>query len=128
MTPYTTGMTNVAEFMASGWPFAKQVTAGETVQFPWVTSEIYIVTAGTAATFGFSPSITSSLNLIVVPPSTSLTMKVKIKSLYTTGSGSFYVGAALTNIMPGQYPTLVSGSSVYYNPNDDSGNKIYPGV
>jgi len=130
-TVYSTGMNNAAEFVASGWPYAQRVTGGSVVTFPWVTNEIYLTNdSGATMYVGFTAAGVTSSNRIPVLNNVPLTLRIKATKLYTSGStsGSLHVAAALTNITPAQYPTLVPYSTVVHNPADETLTKKYPGV
>lgn len=126
---FTTGINNAGEYMASGWPFAAEVAAGDVVYFPWVTNEVYITNIDAENAYvGFTNDGILAANRIFIPVSQSLTLRVKISELHTIGTGSLTVGAALTNILPMQYPTLVSSSFVVNDPDNMTLTKEYPGV
>lgn len=126
---YTTGMNNAAEFIASGWPFAKIVAAGDVVDFPWVTNEIYVTnTGGTTVYIGFTAAGVTGSNRIPVAANTSATFRFKVAKLYTAGSGNIAIAASLTNVVPAQYPTLVPDGMVIHDLDNDMLVKKYPGV
>lgn len=126
---YTAGMNNTAEFIASGWPYALDVPGGQSASFPWVTSELYLTNpGGTTMYAGFTLPGISGSNRVQVLPSSSLTLKLKVTKLIVSGSGTLNVVAALTNILPGQYPTLSGSSSIAVNLDNETLYKVYPGV
>ena len=67
-------------------------------------------------------------NKITVLPSSSMTLKLKVAKLFVSGSGTLNVVAALTNILPTQYPTLSGSSTIYVDLENETLVKAYPGV
>lgn len=126
---YTAGMNNGAEFLVSGWPFGKDITAGDTVNFPWVTNEIYATNpTGTTQYVGFTAVGVAATSRIAILPNSTLTLKIKVSTLYTAGAGAMNIGASLTNILPTQYPTLSGSATIIHNLDDETLVKAYPGV
>jgi hypothetical protein len=126
---FTAGMNNVAEFIASGWPYAVDVVGGQTTSFPWVTSELYLTNGGGTNMYAsFTADGMTGSNKITVLPSSSMTLKLKVAKLFVSGSGTLNVVAALTNILPTQYPTLSGSSTIYVDLENETLVKAYPGV
>jgi hypothetical protein len=126
---YTSGMNNAAEFSASGWPFTQYVATTGSVNFPWVTNEIYVINTGSGTAYiGFTaPGITSSYKIPILS-NTTQTFRWKLATLFVSSSTGLTVAAALTNITPQQYPYLSQSSRVIHDLSDDNLRKLYPGI
>ena len=130
------GLNNVAEYMASGLPFATASTATATpygINFPWVTKFFTVNnTGGTAITFSFTVegNLPSGSNYFTVAAGESYTADIRIKTLYVAGSDTYEVLAGLTQIDKKGYPILsgsgISGSGNWFDGSNPSG-PIPPG-
>ncbi|MFA6049784.1 MAG: hypothetical protein WC761_01185 [Candidatus Paceibacterota bacterium] len=118
------GLNNVAEYMASGLPFATQsitvVSQACRVDFPFVTKFFTVKNNGPGTiAIGFTELGTLGTNRFSLPPSGAYQGDLRIKTVYiTTISGAqsgFECIAGLTQILIRGFPTL-TGSGAGYQP------------
>ncbi len=107
------GLNNVGEYLASGLPYSDYISfvAGsvQQVQFPYVTSELYLKNDGAGVLFvGWTKSGVEGSNKYSLASGESVTLKIRIKDLYLSASAacSASITAALTQITKDQFPIL----------------------
>jgi hypothetical protein len=107
------GLNSVGEYMASGLPFSEYIifNAGslEHVQFPYVSSEIYLKNDGDGDLFvGWTKSGVEGTNKYRLVSGESVTFRIRIKDLYLSASAicTGSITAALTQITKDQFPVL----------------------
>jgi len=112
------GLNNTAEYMASGLPYSSGVliTAGAAsrVDFPFVTSEIYITNSGSAAAFGWTANGVLGTNRHVLAANSSIALRIRVNTIYFTSlgaAGSLSLTAALTTIPFRSYPKLTGSNA-----------------
>ena len=98
---------NTAEYLVSGWPYAKTVTGTTTITFAEVTQWINVSAVGAPVTVTFQGGLSS----FVVPAGTQtgqLDLKcTKVTLTFTGGTNiSASILAGMTNIKANQYPDL----------------------
>jgi hypothetical protein len=107
------GLNSVGEYMASGLPFSEFLTfvAGsvQQVQFPYVTSELYLKNEGAGDLFvGWTEIGVEGNNKYRLASGESVTFRIRVKDLYLSASAicTGSVTAALTQITKDQFPIL----------------------
>ena len=99
---YKAGLQNAASYQASGTPYvtgSNSLTGVMEVEFPNVTKEIIISTSSGTGQLYFHADATAANKMTL--DTTPLTLNVKCKRLYISGSGlNFRVFASLTGIEP----------------------------
>lgn len=124
------GLTNTAEYMASGLPYALTGTAEATpvqVDFPFVTNFIEVMNHGSGTNeiaVGFTANGSLNDNKFIVQAGQTRQFKLRVKSVFviaTSGTPTFDVVAGMTQILAKQMP-LLSGSFLEYNPLETSGS------
>ena len=104
---------NTAEYMVSGWPYAKTVTGTTTISFDEVTQWINVSAVGAEVTVTFQGGSAA----FVVPAGTQ-TGQLELKCTQVTltfsgGSGiSASILAGMTNVKASQYPNLSSYTGI----------------
>jgi hypothetical protein len=116
------------EYMASGLPFSSGVAVADgvasRVDFPFVTSELYIKNRGGAdLAFGWTANGVLGTNNHILLINEAITLRIRVKSIFFAGVGGSAdvdLTAALTTIPARAYPTLtgsnadpVSGGPLY---------------
>ncbi len=105
--PPRSGPNNVAEYMASGLPFSQEVAVSAStevnqIDFPFVTSEIYVKNRGAGPlAVGWTANGVLGNNKHTLLQDEAVTFRVRVKSLFmtsTSGSGTADVTAAMTQI------------------------------
>ena len=118
----SSGPNNALEYMASGLPFVTTSLASPTsfrIDFPFVTSEIYIQVSGATGSsirVGFTDNGVNGNNYFPVENTESpVTMRIRCKTIYVrtnTGTApSYSVMAALTTIPNMSFPTLTGSAA-----------------
>lgn len=118
----SSGPNNTMEYMASGLPFVTASVATATpfrIDFPYVTSEIYIQLSGSTtstARLGFTEQGVNGSNYFVVDSVQGATaFRIRCKTIYirtNTGTApSYSVMAALTTIPNKSFPTLTGSAA-----------------
>jgi hypothetical protein len=113
----SSGPNNTLEYMASGLPFVTTSVATATpfrIDFPYITSEIYIQVSGAAGSsirVGFTENGVNNNNYFAVENTESpVTMRIRCKTLWirtNTGTApSYSVLGALTQIPSTSFPVL----------------------
>ena len=105
--PPRSGPNNVAEYMASGLPFSQQVAVSAStdfnqIDFPFVTSEIYVKNRGSGPlAVGWTANGVRADNKHTLLQDEAITFRVRVKSIFLTGvsgAGIADVTAAMTQI------------------------------
>ena len=104
---------NTAEYLVSGWPYAKNVTGTTTITFGEVTQWINVSAVGADVTVTFQGGGAA----FVVPQGTQtgqLELKcTKVTLTFSGGAGiSASILAGMTNIKANQYPDLSNYTGV----------------
>ena len=104
---------NTAEYLVSGWPYAKTVTGTTTITFDEVTQWINVSAVGAPVTVTFQGGSAA----FVVPAGTQtgqLELKcTKVTLTFSSGTGvSASILAGMTNIKATQYPDLSSYTGI----------------
>lgn len=105
------GINNVAEYIASGSPFALEVAATTTptkVEFPTVASELTLVSSADAY-IGYSENGVNGVNRILLPANVPVTLRVRVIDIFVrgaSGSANVTISAGLTSIARRLYPNL----------------------
>lgn len=125
-------------YQISGLPYVTSSTATASppyrVTFPYVTKFITIRADGAALHIGFTANGTLGTNYFVVGNNEVLTMEVRVKEMYISGSSAFHLIAGLTGIPTASIPTLTSSyawaaSDPYHTGSNAFANvMVYPGV
>lgn len=124
-------------YQISGLPYVTSSTATGApyhVTFPYVTKFITIRADGAALHVGFTVNGTLGTNYFVVGNNEVLTMEVRVKEMYISGSSAFHLIAGLTGIPTASIPTLTSSyawaaSDPYHTGSNAFANvMVYPGV
>ena len=120
MSNYTTqnytfsGLNNAAEYTTSGLPYAHVVTivtGANRVDFPFVTNNLYIQNPNAFPIYlGFTANGVMTTEKMIVFPSSTLELRHRLKTVYVSGSGTAYVGASLTTILPRSFPVLTGSA------------------
>lgn len=116
---YRSGLNNVAEYQASGYPWVTSSNAGSSsptrIDFPYVTSKLYIQNLGGAPlAIGFTQNGTSGTNRFQIPISGVLSAEVKTNVLYLLGVGgtaNYSLLAGLTAIPRETFPVLTGSAA-----------------
>ena len=101
-------------YQISGLPYVTSSTATGApyrVTFPYVTKFITVRADGAALHVGFTANGTLGTNYFVVANNEVLTMEVRVKEMYISGSSTFHLIAGLTGIPTASIPTLTSSFS-----------------
>ena len=104
---------NTAEYMVSGWPYAKTVTATTTISFNDVTQWINVSAVGADVTVTFQGGTAA----FVVPSGTQTgQLELKCTEVTLTFTGGTNISASIlagmTNIKADQYPNLSSYAGI----------------
>ena len=122
--PGYSGNNNAAEYTASGVPFSEQVVApsgtlavhtAASVDFPFITSEIYVKNDGLGIiAFGWtSNGVLNATNRHVLKPAEAISMRIRAKTLYvtaTSGAASDVSVTAALTVIPGRSFPMLTGS------------------
>jgi hypothetical protein len=108
------GYGNVPSYQVSGVPYvvtgSTSTSAVTTINFPYVTNDIYIRSRGTALAVGFSASgVLPSTTRFTLEDNESCTLNVRTNSIYlmaTAGTVIYEVVAGLTFIHRDEAPIL----------------------
>jgi len=119
---YKAGQQSVAEYMASGLPYATQSTAvagtPAKIEFPFVTKFFTVKNNGSGDIFvGFTENGVLSTNRFSIPESGSFSGDIRVMDLFieaSAGTGSFEVIAGLTGILRRDFFVL-TGSFVGFS-------------
>lgn len=128
--PPASGLSNTAEYMASGLPWVSSSTipSGSTwaIEFPYVTNHLLIHNASSTSStlaIGFSLSGSRGTNRFLIDSATqideSFDQHVRITKIYltaTTNNVTASVFAGLTTIPAKYFPTLTASAPVAYDP------------
>jgi len=98
-------------YQISGLPYVTSSTATgapSKIEFPYVTKFITIRADGAAIQIGFTANGTLNSNHFTVGNNEVLTMEVRVKEMYVSGTSDFHVIAGLTGIPTASIPTLTS--------------------
>lgn len=101
-------------YQISGLPYVTSSTATGApyhVTFPYVTKFITIRADGAALNIGFTVNGTLGTNYFTVANNEVLTIEVRVKEMYISGSSVFHLIAGLTGIPTASIPTLTSSFS-----------------
>lgn len=118
--PPRSGPNNVAEYLASGLPYSKEVTVtgstGSTqINFPFVTSEIYVKNRGsTELAVGWTHAGVQGTNRHVLLQNEAVTFRVRVKSIFLLGvSGAVPADltAAMTMVSKKTFPVLTGSAA-----------------
>lgn len=116
--PPRSGPNNVAEYMASGLPFSKEINFTEVatqIDFPFVTSEIYVKNRGVGPlAVGWTSVGVLGTNKHTLLQNESVTFRVRVKSLFiagVSGSGPADVTAAMTQISSRIVPVMTGSAA-----------------
>lgn len=124
-------------YQISGLPYALTATATGApykVEFPYVTKFITIRADGAAINIGFTANGTLGTNHYTVANNEVLTIDVRVKEMYVSGTSDFHIIAGLTGIPTASIPTLTSSytfnaSDPYFTGSASYENfLVYPGV
>ena len=104
---------NTAEYMVSGWPYAKTVTGTTTIEFNEVTQWINVSAVGAAVTVTFQGGAAA----FVVPAGTQTgQLELKCTKVTLTFTGGVNISASIlagmTNVKADQYPNLSSYAGI----------------
>lgn len=116
---YRSGLNNVAEYQASGYPWVTSSNVGSSapvrIDFPYVTSKLYIQNRGGGPlAVGFTLNGTNGTNRYEIPVSQSLTAEIKTNVLYLMGVGAtvnYSLMVGLTGILRDTYPVLTGSAA-----------------
>lgn len=110
------GFGNVNDYLISGVPYATSSTAPITtpgsITFPFITKQLIIKNDSSLANLvvGFTSNGTKNTNRFTLIPSESLTMDVRVKTVYLMSTGvsgiPFSMFASLTLINSRDFPIL----------------------
>lgn len=107
-------------YQISGLPYALTDTATATppyrVQFPYVTKFITVRADGGALDIGFTANGVLGTNHFTLQNNEVLTMEVRVKEMYISGTSTFHIIAGLTGIPTASVPTLTG--SYAFSPSD----------
>jgi len=113
------GIGNVAEYQAAGWPWVTAsvapITTPQLISFPYVTSHIYLQNnSGNTLVFGFTRNGTLGTNRYELPTTKAIDINIKTNKLFVMGVGgtaAYSLLAGLTGIEYVSYPTLTGSAA-----------------
>lgn len=114
------GLGNVAEYQASGFPWVTSSTAPTTtpvqINFPYVTSKLYFQNrSNSTIVIGFTLNGTLGTNRYEIPASGSFPCEIRTNKLFVMSLGtaaSYSLMAGLTTIFSKDYPVLTGSTTL----------------